>query len=248
MGRRFNCWLIVMGALTLVFGACTWFFRDSRGNADFYEGSNSVEVCDDIELDLLKCNVELIPYDGDEIRFEYRSLVPITVMKGDNRLVVTESDEFKLSLLTGEENGFGFALYLPQHEYETITVYTSSGAVNAEGIKSEQLNVVTKSGKIDVEGCDALVRLTSGTGDVRLSFDEITDGSGIEARSGNAEIIIPEGSSVALSYETETGEFRSDMISGSVDGSYMFSFSGGERLIYADVATGTLTVSKETGE
>lgn len=248
MGRTFNRWLIVMGALTLVFGACTWFFRDSKGNAEFYEGSNTVEVCDIIELNLLKCSAELIPYDGDEIRFEYTSVVPISVLKGDNRLVVEESDEFKLSFLTDDETRFGFRLYLPNHVYDSVTVYTSSGSVNAEGISAEQLSIITKSGNIDVEGCDGLVRLTSGTGDVRLSFDEITAGSGIEARSGNAELIIPEGSSVALSYETETGDFRSDLISGSVDGSYMFSFSGGEQLIYADVSAGTLTVSEKTGE
>lgn len=248
MGRRFNCWLVVMGALALVFGVCTWFLRDSRGNADFYEGSNTVELCDVIELDLLKCDAELIPYDGEDIRFEYVSVVPITVMKGDNRLVVTESDEFRLSFLTGDKTEFGFRLYLPRHVYDSVTVYTSSGAVSAGGISAEQLNVITKSGNIDVDSCDGIVRLMSGTGNVTLSFDEITDGSGVEVKSGNAEIIIPEGSSVALSYETETGEFISDMISGKVDGSYMFSFSGGERLIYADVATGTLTVSEKTGE
>lgn len=248
MSRTFNRWLIVMGALTLVFGACTWFFRDSKGNAELYEGSNTIGICDHIELSLLKCGAELIPYDGDEIRFEYKSIVPISVMKGDNRIVVEESDEFKLSLLDTKGIDLGFRLYLPEHTYEIITVYTSSGEVRAEGVAAEQLNVITKSGDIDVSGCDGLVRLTSGTGNVRLSFDEITDGSGVEVRSGDAEILLPEGSSVALSYETETGDFRSDMISGSVDGSYMFSFSGGEKLIYADVTAGTLTVSEKPGE
>lgn len=248
MGRKFNCWLIVMGVLTLVFGACTWFLRDSKGNAEFYEGSNTIEVCDHIELNLLKCDVELIPYDGDEIRFSYKSIVPVTVMKGDNRIVVEESEEFKLALLDTKDAELGFRLYLPAHNYEIITVYASSGAVRADGITAEQLNIITKSGDIEVGGCDGLVRLTSGTGDVRLTFDEITEGSGVEVKSGDAEIILPEGSSVALSYETETGSFSSDMISGEVDGSYMLSFSGGERLIYADVAAGTLTVSEKTGE
>ncbi len=248
MGRTFNRWLVIMGVLTIVFGACAWLLRDTKGNAEFYEGSNTIEVCDTIELSLLKCSAQLIPYDGDEIRFEYRSIVPITVMKGDNRMVVEESDEFKLALLDAEDIELGFRLYLPAHGYESITVYSSSGAVNADGITADELNVITKSGDIDISGCNGLVRITSGTGDVKLSFDEITEGSGIEVRSGNAEIILPEGSSVALSYETETGDFKSDMISGQVDGSYMLSFSGGERLIYADVAAGTLTVSEKTGE
>lgn len=248
MSRRFYCWLIVMGALTLIFGVCTWLVRDSKGNAVLYEGSNTIEICDHIELNLLKCSAELIPYDGDEIRFEYRSVAPVKVLKGDNRIVVEESDEFKLSLLTDEDAELGFKLYLPENSYDIITVYTSSGTVNAEGIAAGQLNVITKSGDIDVRDCNGLVRLTSGTGNVLLSFDEITEGSGVEVRNGDAEILLPKDSSVALSYETETGSFESDMISGSVDGSYMFSFRGGERLIYADVAAGTLTVSERTGE
>lgn len=248
MGRVFNRWLIVLGALTVIFGACVFLLRDSRGSAVYYEGDNTVPLCANIELDLLKCNVRLIPYDGGDIRFCYKSAVPITVMRGDNRLVVSESDEFRLMLLSDGRQDFNFTLYLPRAEYDVITVYTSAGSVYAGGVTAEQLNIVTKSGNIEVEGCAALTRLTSGTGDIRLCFDSVTEGSGIEARSGNAEIILPRGSSVALSYETETGSFKSDMIKGHVEGSYMFSFSGGETLIYADVGRGTLTVNEKTGE
>lgn len=245
MGKIFNRWLIVLGALTVIFGVCVFMLRDSKGNAVYYEGDNTVPLCRNIELDLLKCDVRLIPYDGEDIRFCYKSAVPITVMRGDNRLVVSESDEFRLMLLSDGRQDFNFTLYLPQAVYDVITVYASSGEVSASGLTAEQLNIVTKSGAIDVEDCDALTRLTSGTGDIRLCFDSITAGSGVEARSGNAEIILPKGSSVALSYETQTGDFQSDMISGRVEGSYMFSFSGGETLIYAEVERGTLTVNEK---
>lgn len=245
MGKVFNRWLVVLGALTVAFGACVFVLRGSRGNAVYYEGDNTVPLCANIELNLLKCDVRLIPYDGEDIRFCYKSAVPITVMRGDNRLVVSESDEFRLMLLSDGRQNFNFTLYLPQAEYDAITVYASSGSISASGLTAEQLNIVTKSGAIDVEDCAALTRLTSGTGDIRLCFDGVTEGSGVEARSGNAEIILPKGSSVALSYETQTGDFQSDMISGKVEGSYMFSFSGGETLIYADVERGTLTVNEK---
>lgn len=245
MGKVFNRWLVVLGALTVVFGACVFMLRGSKGNAVYYEGDNTVPLCANIELNLLKCDVRLIPYDGEDIRFCYKSAVPITVMRGDNRLVVSESDEFRLMLLSDGRQDFNFTLYLPQTEYDVITVYASSGSVSASGITAESLSAVTKSGNIDIEECAALTRLTSGTGDIRLCFDGVTEGSGVETRSGNAEIILPKGSSVALSYETQTGDFQSDMISGKVEGSYMFSFSGGETLIYADVERGTLTVNEK---
>ncbi len=246
MNKAINRALVVFAVLTLVFGVLLWLYRDSKGNAEYYEGSNSVSLCEYIELELLKTNVELIPYDGDEIRFEFKSTVPITVKKGDNRLVVTESDEFVLTFMTSESEQLGFRLYLPEVCYRSITVYTSSGAVSADGVLSEEMNVVTKSGDISVTSCSTPVKLTSGTGDILLDFDDAAAGSVIEARSGNAKLILPRGSSVALSYKTETGRFISDMISGSIDGSYMLSFSGGERLINADVISGTFTVSEKT--
>lgn len=245
MNRTINIWLIVTALLSLIFGGCLWCFRDSEGTAEYYEGRNTVEVCDVIELNMIKTDVEILPHDGNEILFEYISTVPISVLKGDNRLVVKESDEFQLSFMVGDESRFCFRLYLPKHIYSSITVYSSSGSVDIGRIDSDLVTVVTKSGEIRSTKTRSLMKLSSGTGDILLDFESVVADSSIETRSGNAEIIFPKGSSVALSYRTETGSFECDLISGSVDGSYMYSFRGGNNLLHADVDTGILTVKEK---
>lgn len=242
MKKAINIWLIVTGVLALVFGILTYINRDSRGEAEYYEGDNTVEICNTIELDLLKTDVRLIPSAEDRIRIKYKSIVPLSVMMGDNRLVIKESDQFLVSFAVADEESFGLELYLPKNIYDNITVYTSSGNVEVGRIDSYGITVMTKSGDIDADETRSLVQLSSGTGDISLHFDSAIDGSSVETRRGNAEILFPRGSSVALAYETETGKFECDLLTGSVEGSYMYSFSGGENLISADVESGTLTV------
>lgn len=244
MNRVINRWLIVTGIFALIFAGLTWYFRDSEGNISFYEGRNSVRICEYIEINMLKTDVELIPYTRDEIRVEYKSLMPISVMLGENRLVIEESDEFVLSFMTGSTEQFGLRVYLPKDIYKEITVYTSSGNVEVGRIDSEDITVVSKSGAISATETRSLVNLVSGTGDIILDFESVIAGSSIETRQGDALISFPAESSVALSYETETGEFSSDLLSGSVEGSYMYSFSGGNNLIHANIGSGTLTVEE----
>lgn len=248
MNRVLDRLIIVTGALALVFGICTWLVRDSKGNAHYYEGDNTVKLCEYIELQMLKTDTELIPYDGDRIRIQYRSIMPISVMLGDNRLIITESDELKLTLMTGDPEQFRLRLYLPKNIYKSIIVTAASGDVDIGRIDADAVAVTTKSGAITATETRSQMNLVSGTGDISLSFESVISGSAISTRSGNAQILFPRGSSVALAYETETGEFSSDLISGSVDGSFMYSFSGGANLIRAEVESGTLTVNEYDAE
>lgn len=244
MKRTIDRWLIVTGILAVIFGVLTWVFRDTEGNADFYTGKKSVRVCSFIEINALKTDVELIPWEDEEIKVEFKSLMPVSILLGDNRLVVEESDRFALSFMLGEPEDIGIRVYLPKDIYKEITVYTTSGDVRVGRIDSDDITVVTKSGTISAEDTRSLVKLTSGTGDISLDFESVIAGSVMETRQGNARLSFPEGSSVALSYETESGSFKSDLISGSVEGSYMYSFSGGANLIHANIESGQLTVTE----
>ncbi len=246
MNKIINRWLVITAVLSAIFAVCLWHHRDAQGNTEYYEGSNHVEMCEYIELDMLKTNVELIPYNGNDIKFEYKSLVPIEVLLGDNRLVVNESDELKVAFLESEGTQLGFKLYLPKKSYRSMIIYTSSGNVGLSSVKCDAINVTTNSGSIASLDTNSVVHLVSGSGDILLDFNEVIPDCSIENRNGNVEIRFTEDSSVALSYETETGHFRSDLLDANIRGSYMYSFSGGENLITADVSHGILTVNEKS--
>ncbi|MGN0688196.1 MAG: DUF4097 family beta strand repeat-containing protein [Oscillospiraceae bacterium] len=244
MNRIINRWLIFTAAASVIFGVLLWYNRDAKGNLELFEGDNHVPLCDYIELNMLKTDVELLPYDGTDIRFQYKSTVPIEVLIGDNRLVVNESDEFRLSFVSQANSDFYFRLYMPRHLYRSIIVYSSSGVVSIDSIRSEAISAITKTGDIASVNTCSPVSLVAGSGDIFLDFAKVVAGCSLETRNGDAEVRFPPDSSVALSYETENGSFRSELLSGSIKGSYMYSFSGGENLIRADVAHGLLTVSE----
>ena len=242
--RWINRWLVITGILAAVFAAAAFLFHgQSLGTAK--EDDKYFPLCEYISIDLLKTDVTIIPWEEDEIRFTYRSDVPLTVETGDNSLSITESTEFVISLFAGDAEDYGVYLYLPREYYRDILIYTVSGDVILGDVDSEKITVVTNSGKITSENTRSLCSLTTGSGDILLDFYSVIPGSSVQSRTGNAEIIFPKGSSVSLDFETKTGELQTDLINGSYPGSYKYSFSGGAKQIHAALETGVLSVSEK---
>lgn len=242
--RSVNRWLIITGILAAVFAAAAFLFQgQSLGSAK--EGDEYFPLCEYISIDLLKTDVMIIPYEDDKIRFIYRNDVPLTAEIGDNSLTITESSEFVISLFAGDASDYGMYLYLPREYYRDILIYTASGNVILGDVDSEKITVVTNSGNISSENTRSLCSFATGSGDIVLDFYSVIPGSSIQSRTGNAEIVFPKGSSVALDFETDTGELKTDLISGSYPGSYMYSFSGGGKLIHASLESGVLTVREK---
>ena len=113
-------------------------------------------------------------------------------------------------------------------------------------VDSEKITTVTNSGDITSENTRSLCSFSTASGNILLDFYSVITGSAVQSRTGNAEIVFPKGSSVALDFETDIGELRTDLISGSFPGSYMYSFNGGGKLIHASLESGILTVRERT--
>ncbi len=237
-------WLIITGGLAAAFAAAAVIFPgESLGSAR--QGDEQFPLCEYISVDLLKTPVTVIPSDGDKIRFSWKNDVPLTAELGDNSLTITESSEFMISLFAGDTSDYGMQLFLPREYYRDIVIYTAAGEVRLGDIDSDRITVVTNSGRIISENTRSLCSLATGSGDIELDFYSVITGSSIQSRSGNATLTFPKGSSVALDFETDTGELRTDLLSGSFPGSHMYSFNGGGHLISASLESGTLTVSEK---
>ena len=234
MERGINRWLIITAVLAAAFAALAFLIPgESLGSSK--EGDEYFPLCEYISVDLLKTDVTVIPYD-----------VPLTAELGDNSLTISESGEFVVSLFANEHESYGMYLYLPREYYRDILIYTVSGDVTLGDVDSEKITTVTNSGDITSENTRSLCSFSTASGNILLDFYSVITGSAVQSRTGNAEIVFPKGSSVALDFETDIGELRTDLISGSFPGSYMYSFNGGGKLIHASLESGILTVRERT--
>ena len=242
MGKVIDRLMLVCAVLAVVFASIAYHYRGAEHDTAKSE-TREFPLCNYIDIELLRLDAIIMPYDEPEIKVSYRNEVPLDFFLGDNRLTIQESDEFIISLM-GDEESYGLYVYLPREIYRDITVYTGSGDVTVGGVDSEKVTVVTNSGDVLCEGTRSLTYIVTGSGKATLDFYSVIPESMIQTRSGDAEILFPKGSSVALDFETESGRCVAGMMSGEIEGSYMYSFNGGENLIHASVASGTLSVNE----
>ena len=67
MEKIVNRLLIITAAAAVVFGALAFVFRNARHDSAA-QGDEYYPVCDYIDVNLVRLNAEIIPYDGDKIR------------------------------------------------------------------------------------------------------------------------------------------------------------------------------------
>ena len=88
--KAVNRLMIVTAAFALAFGAGAYHFRNAP-HAGAYEDELEISLCEYIDIDVLRLNVSVIPYDGDRIRISYINDLPLIIEKGDNSLSISES-------------------------------------------------------------------------------------------------------------------------------------------------------------
>lgn len=245
MEKKINRGILITAACALLFVGIALLFRNAPHDTAVSE-DRLFELCEYIDVDLLRLDVNIFPYEGDKIRICYRNDLPLEIERGDNRLDISESDRFVISLFAGSGSDFGLDIYLPQTSYRELSVSTGSGDVNIGRVDSSKLNVVTESGSVTCRDTVSLCSITTTDGFISADFEAVMNGCEILSRKGNAEIFIPSRSSVAVNFETETGECITDLYDGQIFGSFRYSWSGGDKRINAAIQQGRLTISERT--
>ncbi|MBD5129287.1 MAG: DUF4097 domain-containing protein [Ruminococcaceae bacterium] len=241
MERIVNRMLAVTFVCAAVFGLIAFLLRNT--NHDIVARDDlEFELYEYIDVDLQRLDVTVIPYDGESIRVTYKNDLPLSFEIGDNRLSITESADFVVSLFAGSESEFGLYLYLPRRSFRDIKIITGLGDVKIGRVDSRELSVLTESGDILCEDMVSLGRLTTTSGYIKVNFEYVISETEILSRRGDVDISLPPESSVSVDFQTDTGECHTDLWSGQVYGSRVYSFNGGETRITASVERGTLTI------
>lgn len=241
MEKKINKLLAATFLSALLFGGAAFLFGNSEHDT-VAQGERELELYEYIDVDLQRLDVTVIPYDGEGIRVVYKNDLPLEFELGDNRLSVTESTDFVVSLFAGSEDEFGLYLYLPRVSFREIKIVTGGGDVKIGRVDSGKLTVLTESGDIFCEDMVSLGKLTTTSGLISVNFEYVIDGTEILSRRGDVDLTLPVEGSVAVDFQTDAGECRTDLVSGRFYGSHIYSFNGGDKLITAAVEKGTLTV------
>ena len=243
MEKIVNRLLIITAAAAVIFGALAFVFRNA-GHDNAAEGDESFSVCEYIEINLVKLNAEIIPYDGDEIRVCYKNNLPLIIEHGDNSITISEDEKFVISLFPGSQSEFGVSVYLPERSYREISVVTGGGNVKVGRVDSKLLKVITENGDISFNNAVSQFNISTTSGFVSLDIEAVMRNCSILSRKGNVDIYVSQKASVAVDFETQTGACVPEITGGRASGSGVYGINGGARSIYAAVQEGTLTIKK----
>lgn len=243
MKKVINRWLIVTASGAVVFGILTFLFRNSEHDS-FSRGDKFCGFCEYINVEMLRLNVSILPYDGEEIRVVYKNDLPLEIEYGDNSMTISESEKFVISLFSREAEEFGLWLYLPRRSFREISVYTGQGSINVDKTECGLLTLITESGDITCKELSSQANITTSKGFVSLDIEELTDNISVISRRGNAQLSLPKSSSAAISFETEKGECNCDITGTTLKSSGIFGINGGEKTIFAEIPEGTLYIKE----
>ncbi|MBP1562930.1 MAG: DUF4097 family beta strand repeat protein [Oscillospiraceae bacterium] len=243
MEKIVNRLLIITAAAAVIFGALAYVFRNAEHD-NAADGDESFSVCDYIEINLLKLNVEIIPYSGDKIRVCYKNNLPLIIEHGDNSISISEDEKFVISLFPGSQSKFGLSVYLPERSYREISVVTGGGDVKIGRVDSRLVKVLTESGDILFENAVSQFSISTTEGFVSLDIEAAMKNSSILSRKGDVDVYVSEKSSVAVEFETQTGACVPEITGGRPSGNGVYGINGGARSIYAAVQEGILTIKK----
>ncbi len=238
-------WLMVFSLIAaLIFGALTYKFRNAAHDS-LFEEAYSFDLCEYIDVDVSRMSVMLIPYDEPTISVAYKNDRLLEFEEGDNRLSITESNGFVVSLFAGDESDYSLCLYLPRTAYREISIYTSTGKIMVGRVDAISLTAGTGSGDIICDDAVSRLKLSTVSGNMDVDFEMVAEGGEVRSRKGNVNFTVPHKSSFTLDFDTKTGLFDCDFIQGESIGSYQYVFNGGDNHISAYVEQGILTVKEK---
>lgn len=193
---------VAAGQFTDVFSFKTVGFQDAKSvNGD---GIKKVEV------DVSSIDVKVVSTTGEEINVELAGEVSERY-KDDFKLKVKESgDTLKVEI---EEPNFRFGaiminlqmvIELPEKEYESISLYASSGDFDIKGIRAKEMLTEVSSGDIRAEDVTvaSVYELDASSGDMRLTNVK-AERFTVSASSGDIRLDGVEGE---ISVDTSSGD------------------------------------------
>ncbi|MBC1605728.1 DUF4097 domain-containing protein [Listeria rocourtiae] len=145
----------------------------------------------DIDLKNVMSNLELVNGSGEN---------SVEGMTGDTLSITSSSGDIEANQVTAK----------------TTTLKNGSGSIDGEKLSGE-LRVDNNSGDIELSGLDNATSIVSGSGEVDLTFSDVTKNVMVDADSGDVKIEVPSSFNGFLDLRSNSGDIKSPEIKTSSD-------------------------------
>lgn len=173
---------------------------------DFYFGQKSFDGVREVIVVTGALPVTLEYSDDNMAHVEWSSGLPL-IMDCDEQgtLRITEDDSFTLSLFSKSADNAHIRLYIPERNYERISLSTSSGNITSLNVTCESLELSTRSGYIHAAGADENTKIKNESGATYLSIDSIDGEMTVNGGKGNMIVDLFNPLDVFVEFTTEGG-------------------------------------------
>ncbi|WP_214481782.1 DUF4097 family beta strand repeat-containing protein [Bacillus sp. SM2101] len=186
-----------------------------------------------IDIDFASTDIEVLPSDDDRFTIEVNGKVS-EKLKEKYQLEVEETGDLLKVQFKKPDTYFHIGIsivdttvsvFLPTKLYESVTLHTASGDIEAEQIKATEFNISAASGDIETKGIEAdRIFVTTASGDITVD-DQQAVHSSFKASSGDMILTNVIGDvkannasgDISIFNEESFGNITADAASGDVD-------------------------------
>lgn len=154
----------------------------------------------------------------------------------NGQLIICDNNDKKM----GFTHGTNLIIYLPNNNYEEITVQTTNGVVAGSDIYTNNLQIATTNGEINLETSFDTADLETTNCSIRLSCQTMPEQIEMDSTNGAAVVLLPEND--GFTFSTNSDEFKSDFE--LLQGEKNWIYQNGESTITVNTTNGSISLLK----
>ena len=209
--KRFSLLLSVTGVLMIAAAVLLQLFTPA-GNSHpaFFSGNESFDKVREIIVVTGALPVTVEYSDDSVCRAEWSNGLPLIMNCNEQGVLrITEDDSFTLSLFSERAEKAELRLYIPEKDYDRISLSTSSGNITTLNIACESLELSTRSGYMHVIGADEKTKIKNESGTTYLSIDSVDGEMTVNGGKGSMIVDLCYPLDIFVEFATEGGSCTS---------------------------------------
>ncbi|WP_017187724.1 DUF4097 family beta strand repeat-containing protein [Alkalibacillus haloalkaliphilus] len=192
------------------------------------------EVVDEVYIDVSVAEVNILPTDENEVKVSYDGRFSQVFLQQTDLQIELENNELHINfkadpvlfLPTLGGQHFELDLHLPEKIYDVLSIDSSAGITEVEGVVANEVDVVSSAGKVtleDIESEHTNIRSSAGmvevkylTGDLDIktsagsivtTLEQIEQDINFDATAGTINLYVhQEPTNIALDYRASAGD------------------------------------------